>query len=179
MYSAFENLYLRVDMNFGFISRAKDLTSSTTSFKSFSLQPVNFTIASVHPVVFLSWDDDKIIEAAAIYDGRKRSRLASSMATSWMYCAQKNTSLSLQVFDNLLYRSRNRQAEGAVRMKPSVVKISFSIFITYSRLNLFSLIAKRSLRSGGYISSYLDEISNVETPSKCSSFFWIFLRLRN
>ena len=87
MYSVFENLYLRVEMNFGFISRAKDFTQSTHSFRSASVQPVNFTIDSVHPVVFLSQDDDRIMDAAAIYDGRKRSRLASSMATSWMYWA--------------------------------------------------------------------------------------------
>lgn len=166
MYSAFENLYRKVDMNFGFISNAKDLTSSMASFKSDSLYPVKFTIVSVHPVVFLSQDDDKIIDAAAIQDGRKRRRLASSIATSWIYYAQKNTSLSLYVLESLLYLSRNLYADGAVKMKPSVVKISFSILITYSRLNLFSLIAKKSRKSGGYISSYLDERSRVDTPSK-------------
>ena len=66
MYSVFENLYRRVEINFGFISSAKDLTSSTASCKSLSLQPVNCCTLSVHPVVFLSQVADKIIDAAAM-----------------------------------------------------------------------------------------------------------------
>jgi len=53
-------------MNLGFISRANDLTSSTASVRSLSEYPVNYSIISVHPLVFLSYVVDKIIDAAAI-----------------------------------------------------------------------------------------------------------------
>jgi len=53
-------------MNFGFISRANDLTSSTVSARSLSEYPVNYSTVSVHPLVFLSYVVDKIMDAAAI-----------------------------------------------------------------------------------------------------------------
>lgn len=53
-------------MNFGFISSANDFTSSTASTKSLSEYPVNYQTVSVHPLVFLSYVVDKIIDAAAI-----------------------------------------------------------------------------------------------------------------
>jgi len=69
-------------MNFGLISRAKDLTSLTHLFKSSKVYPVNSTIFLLHPVVFLSWVADKINEAAAKCEGLNYNNDASSIDTS-------------------------------------------------------------------------------------------------
>lgn len=75
-------MYLKVEINFGLISKAKDLTSVTHLFKSSKVYPENSTIFLLHPVDFLSWVADKINEAAAIYEGLNYNNDASRIDTS-------------------------------------------------------------------------------------------------
>lgn len=55
MYSGFENLYLRVEMNLGLISKANDFTSSTTSLRSASVYPENYFISFVQQLIFFNY----------------------------------------------------------------------------------------------------------------------------
>jgi len=84
-YSGFENLYFRVEMNFGFISTAKVLISSMQSFKSDSLYPENFSISLFQQFIFFSYFDERISEDAASCDGLNRRSDASSSEISWRY----------------------------------------------------------------------------------------------
>ena len=94
-YSGLENLYLRVEMNLGFISTQKDLTSATVSLRSSWVYWVN--LSNSFPQTssfFFNCLTDRISEAAAICEGLNFSRLASIKATSWINWAKKKTSLS-------------------------------------------------------------------------------------
>ena len=82
MYSGFENLYLRVEMNFGFISTANDLTSSQASYRSSLLYPVNFSRSSSQQFVFLNYLAERMRDAPAICDGANLKSDASRRATS-------------------------------------------------------------------------------------------------
>jgi hypothetical protein len=79
------NLYLRVEINLGLISRAKHLISSTVSLKSFSEYPVNFSISLFQQLIFFNYFADKIRAAAANYDGLNLRRVASRRAISYKY----------------------------------------------------------------------------------------------
>ena len=167
-------------MNLGLISTQKDFTSSTTDSRSYLLYKANFFTSSVQALsFFLIYFADKIKDAAAISDGLNFKRLASNKATSWMYWAKKNTSLSWNTAERREYLSRNLYDEGDVNLKLRVCKMSFSMTRTYSLWNLFSLTASKSLRSGGYISSYFEEIKSDETPSKWRLLFKVFFLLKN
>lgn len=77
------------------------------------------------------------------------------------------------MLESFLYLSKNLRDEGYEKLKSSVVKISASIVRTSAFVNLFSLTFIKSLSSGGYISSYLVEISKAVTPNKCNYDFFI------
>ena len=105
--SGFENLYLRVEMNLGFISRQKLLTSLMTSCSEASVMPENFSISLFQQFIFFSCLVARIIDAAATSLGMNLSREASSSWISCRYYAKKKTSSSLQATLNLLYLYKN------------------------------------------------------------------------
>ena len=69
-------------MNFGLISIANYLTSATQSFKSLSAYPVNDSISLFQPLFLLSCLEERIREAAAIYEGLNFKSVASKRAIS-------------------------------------------------------------------------------------------------
>ena len=107
MYSGFENLYLRVEINFGFISTRNYLTSVIAFVKSLLLYLVNLTMSAVQQSIFFSYLQERIRAAAASSDGLNLIRVMSRRDTSKMYCAKKNTSLSSNSGARRLYLSRN------------------------------------------------------------------------
>ena len=131
IYSVLENLYLRVEMNFGFISTKNYFTSLTAVWRSSFEQFVNFWTSFVHESIFLSCLHERIRLGAACSEGLNLIRVMSSKLTSRMYWAKKNTSLLSNTGANLLYLSKNLQAEGDVILNSSTFKISFSFFILF------------------------------------------------
>lgn len=130
MYSGFENLYFRVEMNFGFISTRNYLTSVIAFVKSLLLYLVNLTISAVQQSIFFNYLHERMSAAAASSDGLNLIKVMSRRDTSRMYCAKKNTSLSSKIGARRLYLSRNLYAEGAVILNSRVIKISLSFFKT-------------------------------------------------
>ena len=165
-YSALLNLYFKVEMNLGLISIQKDLTSLMTSESDSSVQPENCSISLFQQFIFFNYLLAKIIEAAAICDYLNFRREASKSWISCKYWAQKKTSSSLSATLILLNLCKNLQADGLVSLKLRAWRMSFSICKTVCFVNLFSLTARKSLSSGGQISSYLEAKNKVETPSK-------------
>ena len=85
MYSGFENLYFRVEMNFGLISTKNYLTSDTAVERSDFLYFVNFSMSFVQQSIFLSCLHESIKAAAASSDGLNLIKVISKSETSRIY----------------------------------------------------------------------------------------------
>ena len=166
-------------MNLGFISMANVFISSMHSVRSVSLQLEYFSISLFQQFIFLSCLEERMSAEAASQEGLNRSSEASSREISCRYWAQKNTSSSFRATDSRLNLSKNLQALGAVTYQLISIKISLSIQSTIGLVNKFSLTIKKSLMSGGQISSYLAAMSSVETPIRCRELFFTFFLHKN
>lgn len=130
IYSGFENLYLRMLMNLGFISLINNFTSFIISLRSFSEYSVNFSISLFQQSIFLSYLADKIRQLAASILGLNFRKAASSKQISIINWAKKKISSSFTAGVILRYLCKNIYYEGDVILKSSVCKIYFSIAIT-------------------------------------------------